>query len=69
MTYDHDFFTPDNVDELSQDSRSVAMPPNEQAEVSAQAGVQLVEDLKAYYQIEQQEDVASLACACLFALP
>lgn len=67
MTYDRDFFTPENVDEqvdeFSQYSRGVALPPNEQAEVSAQAGAQLVGDLKAYYQIEQQEDVASLARA------
>ena len=58
MTYDHNFFTPDTVDEqvdrLSQHSMRDHLPRNEQA------GASLIGDLKAYYQVEQQEDIASL---------
>ena len=64
MTYDHDFFTPDNVDEqvdeLSQHSRRGKLPRHERAGEPSQAGAHLVGDLKAYYQVEQQEDIASL---------
>jgi WD40 repeat protein len=64
MTYDHDFFAPDKVDEqvdeLSQHSRRGHLPRNERAGEPSQAGASLVGDLKAYYQVERQEDNASL---------
>ena len=64
MTHDHDFFTPDNVDEqvdeLSQHSSRGHLPRNERAGEPSQAGASLVGDLKAYYQVNQQEDSASL---------
>lgn len=64
MTYDHDFFTPDNVDEqvdqLSQHSRRGQLPRNERTGGPTQVGAYLVGDLKAYYQVERQEDIASL---------
>src|SRR6266581_4674500 len=64
MSYDHDFFTPDNVDEQvdepSQHSRRGHLPRNQQAGEPSQTGVYLVRDLKAYYKVEQQEDSASL---------
>jgi WD40 repeat protein len=64
MTYDRDFFTPDNVeeqvDQLSQHSMRGHLPRNERAGEPSQVGAYLVGDLKAYYQIEQQEDIASL---------
>jgi WD40 repeat protein len=46
MTYNHDFFLPERVDE--------------QIEQLSQTEAPLIGDLKAYYRIEQQEDRASL---------
>ena len=64
MTYDHNFFTPDTVDEqvdqLSQHSMRDYLPRNERTGEASQAGASLIGDLKAYYQVEQQEDIASL---------
>src|SRR5260370_6292982 len=64
MTHDHDFFTSEmvdeQVDELSQHSRRGHLPRNERAGEPSQAGASLVGDLKDYYQVDQQEDSASL---------
>lgn len=64
MTYDRDFFTPEHVDEqvdqLSQHPRGAHVPHNKPAGELSQPGAYLVEDLKAYYNAEQQRDIASL---------
>ena len=64
MTNNHDFFAPEmvdeQVDELSQHSRRGHLPRNERAGEPSQAGASLVRDLKDYYQVDQQEDSASL---------
>jgi WD40 repeat protein len=64
MTYDRDFFTPDNVDEqvgqLSQPLTRGRLPYHEQAGDPPQVAASLIEDLQAYYQVERQEDIASI---------
>ncbi len=64
MTHDHDFFTPDHVDEqvsqLFPESRESQLPRIERAGELSQVEAHLVEDLQAYYQSERQKDSASL---------
>src|SRR5260370_8910563 len=64
MTNNHDFCAPEmvdeQVDEPSQHSRRGHLPRNERAGEPSQAGASLVGDLKDYYQVDQQEDSASL---------
>lgn len=67
MTHDHNFFTPEHVDEqvdrLSQPPVRDHLLHNRGKEEPSQAGASLVEDLNAYYQIEQQQNIASLQSA------
>jgi hypothetical protein len=64
MTHDRDFFTPDNVDDqvehISHATQEDDFSYAEQAEMPAQVSKRLIKDLQAYYQVEQQEDIASL---------
>jgi len=62
MTHDRDFFISNTIDEqvdqLSQDSREGRLQRHERAGKPSEA--RLVEDLQAYYQLEQQQNSASL---------
>jgi WD40 repeat protein len=64
MTHDHDFFTPEEVDEqverLSLDGSILWLSRNQQARMPSQEERHLVKDLQAYYQDERREDIASL---------
>jgi WD40 repeat protein len=67
MTHDHNFFTPEQVDEqvdrLSLPSTRDHLLRNRGEREPSQVGEYLVEDLSAYYQVERQENIASLESA------
>lgn len=67
MTHDHNFFTPEHVDEqvdrLSQHSMKDQLLCNQGDGTPSQADAHLVEDLESYYQVERQENIVSLESA------
>src|SRR5579884_2001412 len=67
MTHDHNFFTPEHVDEqvdrLSQPPVRNHLLHNRGEAEPSQTGASLVKDLNAYYQIERQQNIASLQSA------